>query len=237
MPNRKIGEDIRDRALYLLSAGQDTRDITAALGVSKRTIHRWEDLYNCHGYIPRSTYLCGRPRKLSPLLMEELRLLIKDRPTLYLNEIVEWFATRRNFSVSISTIQRALVRLGLTYKKLRITASERDEVLRQQWKHQITGMFAAAQLVFADETSKDERVVMRRYGRAPAGERAVEAASTNRGVRYSILPALSLDGILTVRVVRGSVDSLEFLDWVIMDLVRRNLVCFITPNQAGPRTP
>ncbi|KAI0755855.1 hypothetical protein C8Q74DRAFT_1171378, partial [Fomes fomentarius] len=36
--------------------------------------------------------------------------------------------------------------------------------------------------------------------------------------RYSILPALSVTGILTVRVVRGSVDGATFLDWVINDL-------------------
>ncbi|KAI0694913.1 hypothetical protein C8T65DRAFT_550121, partial [Cerioporus squamosus] len=34
-----------------------------------------------------------------------------------------------------------------------------------------------------------------------------------------ILPALSLDGFLTIRVVRGSVDSVEFYDWVLKDLL------------------
>ncbi|TFK85593.1 hypothetical protein K466DRAFT_465892, partial [Polyporus arcularius HHB13444] len=37
--------------------------------------------------------------------------------------------------------------------------------------------------------------------------------------RYSVLPALTVDGILTVRVVRGSVDGAEFYDWVISDLI------------------
>ncbi|KAI0657866.1 hypothetical protein C8Q70DRAFT_898701, partial [Cubamyces menziesii] len=34
-----------------------------------------------------------------------------------------------------------------------------------------------------------------------------------------ILPALSVDGILTVRVVRGSVDGSAFYDWVISELL------------------
>ncbi|RPD53270.1 hypothetical protein L227DRAFT_482907, partial [Lentinus tigrinus ALCF2SS1-6] len=34
-----------------------------------------------------------------------------------------------------------------------------------------------------------------------------------------ILPALSVDGFLTVRVVRGSVDGTEFYDWVLKDLL------------------
>ncbi|RDX41725.1 hypothetical protein OH76DRAFT_1328083, partial [Lentinus brumalis] len=34
-----------------------------------------------------------------------------------------------------------------------------------------------------------------------------------------ILPTLSLDGFLTIYVVRGSVDGEEFYDWVIKDLL------------------
>ncbi|KAI0691619.1 hypothetical protein C8Q76DRAFT_584571, partial [Earliella scabrosa] len=37
--------------------------------------------------------------------------------------------------------------------------------------------------------------------------------------RYSILPALSLSGILTVRVVPGSVVGTIFFDWVVSDLL------------------
>ena len=139
---------------------------------------------------------------------------------MYLGEVVEWFAVHHDLPVSIATIHRALGRLGLTYKKLWRVAVERDEISRMQWIRHITSRFAAHQLVFADESSKDDRTVLRRYGRAPTGHRAVDTASTNRGVRYSILPALSLSGILTVRVVPGSVVGTIFFDWVVSDLVR-----------------
>lgn len=219
MPNRKISSDIQERALYLLSSGWSTPQVVAALGVSKRTLARWHASFQQYGHIPRLTYLSGRRRKLTAKHLQDLQELLRANPSIYLEEVVEWFALHHDLPISITSIHDALKGLGFTYKKLRRHAAERNELTRQQWKYDITSRFMASQLVFADESSKDNRTVLRRYGRAPAGERAVEVVSADRGVRYSILPALSVTGILTVRVVRGSVDGVTFLDWVINDLV------------------
>ncbi len=40
-----------------------------------------------------------------------------------------------------------------------------------------------------------------------------------RGIRYSIVAAISLDGYIATRVVEGSVDGLEFLDFIIEEVV------------------
>ncbi|KAL1684457.1 hypothetical protein GGG16DRAFT_25050, partial [Schizophyllum commune] len=37
--------------------------------------------------------------------------------------------------------------------------------------------------------------------------------------RYSILPALTLDGYIACRVVEGSVDGEEFFDFIITDVL------------------
>ena len=82
------------------------------------------------------------------------------------------------------------------------------------------------QFVVLDESSKDGRTLYRRYGRAPAGCRASSSATAplERGTRYSILPALTVDGYITciaARAVEGSiqVDGLEFFDFVVEDVV------------------
>ncbi|KAJ7439797.1 hypothetical protein B0H11DRAFT_2163450 [Mycena galericulata] len=58
---------------------------------------------------------------------------------------------------------------GLTYKILRRAASERDEVARTEWKHLIQTSFISSMIVTADESSKDERTIFRKRGRAPRG--------------------------------------------------------------------
>jgi len=74
-------------------------------------------------------------------------------------------------------------------------------------------------MVFLDESSKDERTLIRRYGRAPSGIDPVLRVSLNRGVRYSILPAMTIDGYIAVRAVEGSIDGAEFFDFVVNDVV------------------
>ena len=117
-------------------------------------------------------------------------------------------------------MQHSLKTLGYSVKKLRKAAAQHDELTRQQRKADILSCFTADQLVFVDESSKVDRTSERRYGRAVAGERACEIQSFKRGVWYGILPALCINGLLTVRVVQGSVDGSAFHDWVITEVVR-----------------
>jgi hypothetical protein len=78
----------------------------------------------------------------------------------------------------------------------------------------------ASQMVFIDETSKDERTIYRHYGHSIAGTRATISANFVQGERYSMATALSLDGYEAVCIVLGSVDREEFLDFIVNDVVR-----------------
>ena len=62
--------------------------------------------------------------------------------------------------------------------------------------------YTADQPVFLNESNKDDRVVLNRYGCAPSGQDPVHHVSLNHEVRHSILPAPSLSGYMTVRVIR-----------------------------------
>ncbi|KAJ3762015.1 hypothetical protein EV360DRAFT_7449, partial [Lentinula raphanica] len=57
------------------------------------------------------------------------------------------------------------------------------------------------------ESSKDGRTLARRFGRAGPGQTPEMLVDHNRGDRWSILPALTLDGYIALRVVEDSVDS------------------------------
>ena len=52
-----------------------------------------------------------------------------------------------------------------------------------------------------------------------SGDDAILQVSLDRGVRYSILPALTVEGYIAVRVVEGSINGEEFFDFVVNDLV------------------
>lgn len=100
--------------------------------------------------------------------------------------------------------------------------------------------YRADQLVFVDESSCDRRTSYRGKAWAIQGQRAVRKAFFVRGKRqiqlsflfqlkliadpnrYSILPALSLDGILNVDVVEGSFNKTLFAQFVEGTLDRMN---------------
>lgn len=93
-------------------------------------------------------------------------------------------------------------------------ALERSEAARNSYIYRIGSTYEARQLVFGDESSFDRRTTYRPYAWALKGRRAYRKVFFVRGKRYSILPALSLDGILFCDIVEGSFTAARFLEFV-----------------------
>ncbi|KAG1850297.1 hypothetical protein C8R48DRAFT_727809 [Suillus tomentosus] len=56
-----------------------------------------------------------------------------------------------------------------------------------------------------------------------SGQAHSDSVRLNGGIRYSVLPALTIDGFLTVRGIEGStIDGAEFYDFVVNDLPNMN---------------
>ncbi|KAJ3771241.1 hypothetical protein FB446DRAFT_609118, partial [Lentinula raphanica] len=51
MVYRRISHDMKQRALQLLSDDWSIIDIVEALGVSAKSIARWQDNYDTHGHV------------------------------------------------------------------------------------------------------------------------------------------------------------------------------------------
>lgn len=93
-------------------------------------------------------------------------------------------------------------------------AQERDEVDRAQYTLIIGSYYKAEQLVFVDESTFDKRSTRRAYAWAPINGRARRRDFFIQGERYSILPALSMDGILHLEVLQRSFNGPAFLAFI-----------------------
>jgi hypothetical protein len=62
--------------------------------------------------------------------MEDIRELIHEAPSLFLDEIAEWLAIYHEQPISTTVLHDNLRKLGLTYKKLRKVAAERDDAVQ-----------------------------------------------------------------------------------------------------------
>ena len=145
-----------------------------------------------------------------------------ESPGLYIDEIAEYLTLYHDLPISITALHDNLINLGLTRKVMQKAALERDEALWAAWLEDTLLRYTADEMVFLDESSKDGRTIFRKYGRSVQGEHPVNQVVQDRGTRYSILPAITVDGYIAVRVVEGSVDGAKFIDFVLNDLVSIN---------------
>ena len=88
--------------------------------------------------------------------------------------------------------------------------------------------YTAEQLVFLDETAKDERTPTRRYGYSEEGTRAVVWAPFVRGQRYTVTAAVASTGTVAVDVIAQSSTAAYLLDFI-----QTYLVCEVTARFRG----
>ena len=87
-------------------------------------------------------------------------------------------------------------------------AQERNERARSSFIAKIGENYTRDQLIFLDESSKDERSLTCYYGYSSANIRAQKKIVFVRGKRYTILPALTIDGIIALDIIEGSCDRM-----------------------------
>lgn len=92
-------------------------------------------------------------------------------------------------------------------------------MLRANYILTIGTYYNPEQLIFLDESSKDERTLSRQYGYSFKNTPAIQKVVFLRGTRYTILPALSLDGILAVDIMIGSCNKERFCTFILSQIV------------------
>jgi hypothetical protein len=151
-----------------------------------------------------------------------------SNPALYLDELQEQLFFARNNDVSLATLSRTIRRLAMTHKCISKTAAERNELLRATWQAAY-GDIPAEYFVWLDESSVDDKTNQRTRGWAELGRACVRRATFIRGQRYSVLPALTSDGIVALDIFEGSVNKERFIQFLTDELVH-HIVC--TPLHA-----
>jgi transposase len=87
-------------------------------------------------------------------------------------------------------------------------AAERNNYKRG-WFRRRARSLSQSRFVFVDESAVNTAMT-RRYGRAPKGERAVDAAPRNYGSHTSVIGAVGLRGLVATLTIEGAVDALCF---------------------------
>lgn len=227
---RKISRDVKIAALNLHENGLlPLKDILACVGFSEGTFYRTLRLWRETGDVV--THRHGDPRRGRFRLLHHddiqyLLRLIQHRPDWFLDELLNLLQHNRFISVHYTTIHRELQRAGMSYKKLKVIAKERNEPLRNDYMRSMA-QYTPEQLGFLDETSKNDKTIARRNGRGKKGTRAQMKQVFVRGRRLSAEGLLTINGIVASTVVEGSMKRAGFLEFLENQVVCRSLFLLI----------
>jgi transposase len=227
MGNRKISRDVKIAAIRIYERQLLPLDsILDCCGFSERTFYRILKLWRQTGDVINSGgNLIGRLRILDHDDVQFLLRLVAQNPDYFLDELLDLLKTNRFVSTHYVTIHRELKRAGVSSKKLKRIAKERNEDHRADFIRRMA-QYGAEELGFMDETSKDERTICRHYGRSKKGTRATKKQVFVRGRRTSTTGLLTIDGIVAGTVVEGSMTKEMFLQFLEYTVVRRLLSSF-----------
>jgi len=110
-------------------------------------------------------------------------------------------------------------------------AIQQSEVCRGKFMAEIS-MYDPSMLIWLDETGCDGRNTIRKCGYSLRGMPISDHRLLVRGVRYSAIPVVSMEGIHDVYVTEGTVDGKRFSEFV-----RGSLLPILMPfNNINPRS-
>lgn len=158
-----------------------------------------------------------------------IKQLLDKRPWFYQDEIRDFLYAAYGVEVHQSTISRALSRLKITRKKLRVEAAQRNQVLRDEWLFNIQE-YTAEQIICVDESGSDERTGDRQYGYSHRGARARVQRFLKDRDRVSVLPAYTIDGYIVAKTFYGTGTTEIFEDFIFDQLLP------LTTPFPGPRS-
>jgi transposase len=193
------------------------KEICKILGIQKTLVYSSLMCFRTYGiaHNPHAHHKTGRRRLLSSTDINFISSLIGRRHTIYLDEIQNELYQYRQIHVSIPTLCRTLRRLALTRKVVSARALERDDLLRSAFMNTIADKVPDPRmLMFIDEAARNRRTSQRSRGWALLGKECVQRRVFVRGERFSILPILTLDGIITYDIIPGPVSSKRFLQFL-----------------------
>ena len=136
----------------------------------------------------------SRPRILNGDMTHNLYTLLEEAPEMYLSEIQDWIALIKKVHISISALHQNIRDARITYKLLHRAAAERDKDFWQEWKEGINAHFTASQMIFVDETSKDERTIYQHYCYGSTGPSGYRGSGISRMTGSRVLGFLGRIG-------------------------------------------
>ncbi|HXT88843.1 MAG TPA: IS630 family transposase [Trebonia sp.] len=210
-------KDLRERVVAAVDHGEGSqREIARRFRVSLTFVFRLLRRRRDAGTLDPKPHGGCPPPALDSDELQRLAELIRKRPGATLERLRE----SGGFRCSLTTVWRALRRLGLTRKKKAQHADERDrpdaQEKRRSFRRQVKPI-DPQRLIFVDETGVTTAVTPA-YAWSPRGERA-SASAPGAWESVTVIAALGLDGVRAPLMFPGPTNAVTFESYIEQVLV------------------
>ena len=212
--------DLRKKIVSTYEAGNTSiRKVAKQFQVATRTVQLLLNQYRATGDI--SPKALGSKRQ-SPLEAHQKTILeiVSEYPDWTLWQYCEEVAEKTGVSVTTGSMCRFLQRHNITLKK-KTYRSERvksEEVQQQRCQFwQELQDVKAEHIICIDETGIWQGME-RSVARSEQGKKAFSHRSCYKGTKHTVIGAMSVDGLVCLKMIQGSMKGADFLAFVKDDL-------------------
>lgn len=196
-----------------LAHNKSPADIAQLLCISERTVRRYLTLFYQTGDVEPRPRTNGPKRLLGDFEQVVLLRLVLAYPGIYLHELQSELQKMFGVTASSSTICKTLKFMGCTRQCMHHIALQRSDTLRAQFMATIS-IYDPSMFVWLDESGHDRRNTIRKQAYSFRGMPLADHRILARGIRYSAIPIMSLEGIHDVLITEGTVDGEKFVDFI-----------------------
>jgi transposase len=191
-----------------IADGMGNSDVATATKVSRPCVRKIRLSLEYWGtpYPPRTVRL-GRPSTLRATHRIRLREFLEGKPHAYLEEMSDFLCDEFDIEAPFWTVYRELERMRWSRKVASKRAKEQSEPLRRMFRARVAQYYTPEQIVAVDESACNERTGDRKYGWSRIGLPVELVYSFRRSERWSILPALTVDGYLNCVIHQGAITA------------------------------
>ena len=192
---------------------QTPEEISRHLCISERSARRYIDQFEQTGDIEPKSHHHGPPKLLEDFGQLVLLRLILQNPGIYLHEIQAELLTLYGVSVACSTLCKTLRFMGCSRQVIKHISVHRSDELRAKFMAEIS-IYDPCMIIWIDETGCDLRNSTRKRGYSIRGMTPRDFRIVIRGVRYSVVPVMSMEGILDIHIIEGTMNGDRFQEFL-----------------------
>ena len=204
------------------------KDLINLFKISRSSLYNWIKLYKKGILYEKKKY--HKMSKYNENIKEYIIKYVITKVNFNYRKLIKLIKSRFNVDCSKSSIYLILKEKNITRKRIKIKTNFSNKLKMKQMIKDLkknVKIVGKENIISIDESSFDTHINSH-YGWNIKGMRLV-AIKRQQRIRYSVVSAISADKIINVNIVKGSINSVTFIEFIksVVNKIKNNKILFM----------